>query len=182
MPIHIALCHTPSPHPYNSPMGMGPLSALATHFDLSTGHRETGKGGLPRPSPDSRRPFPHRRRPGHHRPHRLLLGRRLGNVQRRVLILLDTRTSAPPTDPIARYQADFASRAEWLALLPYQGITLMMVGVGLLLWRWVAAVRLRMTVSALILPSLRSMENLDRAESGTSASGGSASGGEPNHR
>ena len=95
---------------------------------------------------------------------------------------LETRTSAPPTDPIARYQADFASRAEWLALLPYQGITLMMVGVGLLLWRWVAAVRLRMTVSALILPSLRSKDNLDRAESGTSASGGSASGGEPNHR
>ena len=95
---------------------------------------------------------------------------------------LETRTSAPPTDPIARYQVDFASRAEWLALLPYQGITLMMVGVGLLLWRWVAAVRLRMTVSALILPSLRSKDNLDRAESGTSASGGSASGGEPNHR
>ena len=84
----------------------------------------------------------------------------------------ETRTSAPPTDPIARHQADLASRAEWLALLPYQGITLMMVGVGLLLWRWVAAVRLRMTVSALILPSLRSMENLGRAESGTSASGG----------
>ena len=37
---------------------------------------------------------------------------------------LETRTSAPPTDPIARYQADFASRAEWLALLPYQGIHL----------------------------------------------------------
>ena len=95
---------------------------------------------------------------------------------------LETRTSIPPTDPIARHLADLASRAEWLALLPYQGITLMMVGVGLLLWRWVAAVRLRMTVSALILPSLRSKENLDRAESGTSASGGSASGGEPNHR
>ena len=91
---------------------------------------------------------------------------------------LETRTSAPPTDPIARYQADLASRAEWLDLLPYQGITLMLVGVGLLLWRWVAAVRLRMTVSALILPSLRSMENLDRAASGTSASGGSASDGE----
>ena len=95
---------------------------------------------------------------------------------------LDTRTSAPPTDPIARHQADLAYRAEWLALLPYQGIALMMVGMGLLLWRWVAAVRLRMTVSALILPSLRSKDNLDRAESGTSASGGSASGGEPNHR
>ena len=95
---------------------------------------------------------------------------------------LDTRTSAPHTDPIARHQADLASRAEWLALLPYQGITLMMGGMGLLLWRWVAAVRLRMTVSALILPSLRSKDNLDRAESGTSASGGSASGGEPNHR
>ena len=94
---------------------------------------------------------------------------------------LETRTSAPSTDPIARYQADLASRAEWLDLLPYQGITLMLVGVGLLLWRWVAAVRLRMTVSALILPSLRSMENLDRAESGTSASGGPAPDGEPNH-
>ena len=87
---------------------------------------------------------------------------------------LETRTSAPPADPIALHQADLASRAEWLALLPYQGITLMLVGMGLLLWRWVAAVRLRMTVSALILPSLRSMENLDRAESGTSASGGPA--------
>ena len=43
---------------------------------------------------------------------------------------LETRTSAPPTDPIARHQADLASRAEWLALLPYQGITLMMVGDG----------------------------------------------------
>ena len=74
---------------------------------------------------------------------------------------LETRTSTPPTEPIARHQADFASRAEWLALLPYQGITLMMVGMGLLLWRWVAAVRLRMTVSALILPSLRSKDNLD---------------------
>ena len=94
---------------------------------------------------------------------------------------LETRTSAPSTDPIARYQADLASRAEWLDLLPYQGITLMLVGVGLLLWRWVAAVRLRMTVSALILPSLRSMENLDRAGSGTSASGGPAPDGEPNH-
>ena len=87
---------------------------------------------------------------------------------------LETRTSALPADPIALHQADLASRAEWLALLPYQGITLMLVGMGLLLWRWVAAVRLRMTVSALILPSLRSMENLDRAESGTSASEGPA--------
>ncbi len=87
---------------------------------------------------------------------------------------LEVRTSAPPADPIALHQADLASRAEWLALLPYQGITLMLVGMGLLLWRWVAAVRLRMTVSALILPSLRSMENLDRAESGTSASEGPA--------
>ena len=95
---------------------------------------------------------------------------------------LETRTSAPPTDSIARHQADLASRAVWLALLPYQGIALIMAGVGLLLWRWVAAVRLRMTVSALILPSLRSKDNLDRAESGTSASGGSASGGEPNQR
>ena len=92
---------------------------------------------------------------------------------------LETRTSAPPADPIALHQADLGSRAEWLALLPYQGITLMLVGVGLLLWRWVAAVRLRMTVSALILPSLRSKENLDRAESGTSASGVPASDGEP---
>ena len=74
---------------------------------------------------------------------------------------LETRTSTPPTEPIALHQADLASRAEWLALLPYQGITLMMVGMGLLLWRWVAAVRLRMTVSALILPSLRSKDNLD---------------------
>ena len=74
---------------------------------------------------------------------------------------LEERASAPPTDPIARHQADLASRAEWLALLPYQGTTLMMVGMGLLLWRWVAAVRLRMTVSALILPSLRSKDNLD---------------------
>ena len=161
---------------------MGPLSARATHCDLSTGHRETGKGGLPRPPPDPCRPFPHRRR--------------LAIIGLTVFLWVDasetssvvysssleTRTSAPPTDPIARHQADFASRAEWLALLPYQGITLMMVGMGLLLWRWVAAVRLRMTVSALILPSLRSKDNLDRAESGTSASGGSASGGEPNHR
>ena len=74
---------------------------------------------------------------------------------------LDTRTSAPPIDPIARHLADLASRAEWLVLLPYQGITLIMAGMGLLIWRWVAAVRLRMTVSALILPSLRSKDNLD---------------------
>ena len=161
---------------------MDPLSARATHFDLPTRNRETGKGGLPRPPPDPRRPFPHRCRPCHHWPHRLFLGRCLGNVWRRVLILPGDPSSAPPTDPIARHQADLASRAEWLALLPYQGITLMLVGVGLLLWRWVAAVRLRMTVSALILPSLRSKENLDRAESGTSASGGPASDGEPNHR
>ena len=161
---------------------MGPLSARATHFDLPTGHRETGKGGLPRPPPDPRRPFPHRRRPRHHWPHRLFLGRCLGNVWRRVLILPGDPHFRPTHRPHSPPSSRLASRAEWLALLPYQGITLMMVGVGLLLWRWVAAVRLRMTVSALILPSLRSMENLDRAESGTSASGGPASGGEPNHR
>ena len=57
--------------------------------------------------------------------------------------------------------ATIASRTEWLDLLPYQGLALILFGMALLLWRWVAAVRLRMTVSALILPSLRNTESLD---------------------
>lgn len=74
---------------------------------------------------------------------------------------LETRASAPANDPIARDQTDLASRSEWLGLLPYQGLALILAGVSLLLWRWVAAVRLRMTVSAFILPSLRNKDNLD---------------------
>ena len=73
---------------------------------------------------------------------------------------LETRVS-PANDPIARDQADLASHSEWLGLLPYQGLALILAGVSLLLWRWVAAVRLRMTVSAFILPSLRNKDNLD---------------------
>ena len=64
------------------------------------------------------------------------------------------------TDPLALDQADLATRSEWLSILPYQGLALILAGFGLLLWRWVAAVRLRMTVSALILPSLRSADAL----------------------
>ena len=74
---------------------------------------------------------------------------------------LETRASAPANDPIARDEADLTSRSEWLGLLPYQGLALILAGVSLLLWRWVAAVRLRMTVSAFILPSLRNKDNLD---------------------
>ncbi len=76
-------------------------------------------------------------------------------------VSLETRISAPPDDPIARQQAALAYRAHWLDLLPYQALALILVGLGLLLWRWVAAVRLRMTVSALILPSLRNKDALD---------------------
>lgn len=74
-----------------------------------------------------------------------------------------------PDNSTTRQQAILSSRAEWLDLLPYEGLALILVGMALLLWRWVAAVRLRMTVSALILPSLRSKENLDPTENDISA-------------
>ena len=73
---------------------------------------------------------------------------------------LEARVAAQPGDPLALDQADLATRSEWLSILPYQGLALILAGFGLLLWRWVAAVRLRMTVSALILPSLRSADAL----------------------
>lgn len=76
-------------------------------------------------------------------------------------VSLDPVAYVAPTDPTAPQQVTLASRTEWLGLLPYQGLALVLAGVALLLWRWVAAVRLRMTVSALILPSLRSRDNLD---------------------
>ena len=74
-----------------------------------------------------------------------------------------------PGEPSVQQESALSSRVQWLELLPYQGLALILVGLGLLLWRWVAAVRLRMTVSALILPSLRSKEDLDPTESDTSA-------------
>ena len=63
---------------------------------------------------------------------------------------------ASPRAPSVQQEIALSSRPHWLDLLPYQGLALILAGLGLLLWRWVAAVRLRMTVSALILPSLRS--------------------------
>ena len=74
---------------------------------------------------------------------------------------LESLSYVAPNDPAAPQQATLAYRPEWLNLLPYQGLALILAGVALLLWRWVAAVRLRMTVSALILPSLRNPESLD---------------------
>ena len=74
---------------------------------------------------------------------------------------LEPLSYVAPNDPTAPQHAILASRTEWLDLLPYQGLALILFGMALLLWRWVAAVRLRMTVSALILPSLRNTESLD---------------------
>lgn len=71
---------------------------------------------------------------------------------------LDARSDG---DLALQQHATLASRAEWLSLLPYQGLALMLGGVALLMRRWIAAVRLRMTVSALILPSLRNKNILD---------------------
>ena len=68
---------------------------------------------------------------------------------------------ASPGIPSIQQESALLSRVLWLDLLPYQGLALILVGMALLLWRWVAAVRLRMTVSALILPSLRNTESLD---------------------
>ena len=74
---------------------------------------------------------------------------------------LEQRLAAPADTLLAEQQASLATHDEWLGLLPYQGLALILAGFALLLWRWVAAVRLRMTVSALILPFIRSQENLD---------------------
>lgn len=71
---------------------------------------------------------------------------------------------ASPGAPSVQQESLLSSPTHWLDLLPYQGLALILVGFGLLLWRWVAAVRLRMTVSALILPSLRSQEALAPTE------------------
>ena len=68
---------------------------------------------------------------------------------------------ASPGAPSLRQESALLSQVHWLDLLPYQGLALILIGFALLLWRWVAAVRLRMTVSALILPSLRNTESLD---------------------
>ena len=73
---------------------------------------------------------------------------------------LEQRLTTPADTLLAEQQTSLATHDEWLGLLPYQGLALILVGVALLLWRWVAAVRLRMTVSALILPSLRSTKSL----------------------
>ena len=76
-----------------------------------------------------------------------------------------TSTGAPAPEQ----EATLASRAEWLSLLLYEGLALILAGFAFLLWRWVAAVRLRMTVSALILPYLRSTTKLDLTENEISA-------------
>ncbi len=73
----------------------------------------------------------------------------------------EQRLAATSNALLGEQQASLATHDEWLGLLPWQGLALILVGVALLLWRWVAAVRLRMTVSALILPSLRSTESLE---------------------
>lgn len=82
---------------------------------------------------------------------------------------LESLSYVSPDNSTVPLHATLESSPEWLNLLPYNGLALVLAGVALLLWRWVAAVRLRMTVSALILPSLRSHENLDPTENGISA-------------
>lgn len=73
---------------------------------------------------------------------------------------LKHRLAAPANTLLGEQQVSLATHDQRLGLLPYQGLALVLVGVALLLWRWVAAVRLRMTVSALILPYLRSTGSL----------------------
>ena len=82
---------------------------------------------------------------------------------------LESLSYVSPDNPTAPLHATLESRPEWLNLLPHNGLALILAGGAPLLWRWVAAVRLRMTVSALILPSLRSHENLDPTEIDISA-------------
>ena len=68
---------------------------------------------------------------------------------------LATRDSAPSGDQIAKHRVVLGSHDKWLDVLPYLGITLILLGTGGILWVFVKRVRLRMTVSAVALPTFR---------------------------
>lgn len=68
---------------------------------------------------------------------------------------LAARDSVQAGDQILDTQATLESYPRWLTSLPFLGIALILVGIGILLRTFVRRVRLRMTVTAIALSYLR---------------------------